>query len=173
MFCRTKSIVFKIKMLICLLLCCSFENLNKYMANILRTIGDDKLMVSFDVTTLYTNIFIVNRLNIVKDCVNNYNQFTRKMPIHHNLVNLVLTTTWCTFNYQFHQQTDSVAMGEPASSTTAKIYLQALEQTAISMALHPPKVWEQVVGDVYSILKCTHLETSSITSTIFIKTFTT
>ena len=98
MFCRIKSIVFKIKIVTCLRLCRSFENLNKYMANILKTIGDDNLMVSFDFTSL--------------------------------------------------------------------------PQTAISMALHPPTVWEQVVDDIYSILKCTHLETSSITSTIFIKTFT-
>ena len=30
--------------------------------------------------------------------------------------------------------------------------------TAITMALHPPKVWERFVDDVYSILKRTHLE---------------
>ena len=49
-------------------------------------------------------------------------------------------------------------MVEPASSTTAKIYIQAQEQTAISMALHAPKVWEQYADDIYSILKRAHLE---------------
>ena len=49
-------------------------------------------------------------------------------------------------------------MGCPASSTTVKIYLQAHEHTAISMALHPPKVCEKFVDNVYSILKRTHLE---------------
>ena len=49
-------------------------------------------------------------------------------------------------------------MGRPASSTTALIYMQAYEQTEISTALHPPKVWEQFVDDVYTILKRTHLE---------------
>ena len=49
-------------------------------------------------------------------------------------------------------------MRDPASSTTAEIYMQAHERTAISTALHPPKVWEQFVDDVYSILKRTHLE---------------
>ena len=48
-------------------------------------------------------------------------------------------------------------MGEPAYSTTAEIYMHAHEQTAISMALHPPKVWERFVDDVYSILKHAHL----------------
>ena len=54
--------------------------------------------------------------------------------------------------------TDGVAMGGPASSTTAETYMQAHERTAISTALHPPKVWERFVDDVYSILKRTHLE---------------
>ena len=51
-------------------------------------------------------------------------------------------------------------MGGPASSTTAEIYMQVHEHTTISTALHHPKVWEQFVDvdDVYSILKCTHLE---------------
>ena len=49
-------------------------------------------------------------------------------------------------------------MGGPASSTTAEIYMQAYERTAITTALHPPKVSERFVDDVYSILKRTHLE---------------
>ena len=46
-------------------------------------------------------------------------------------------------------------MGGPVSSTTAQIYMQA---SAITMALHPPKVWEGFVDDVYSIIKRMHLE---------------
>ena len=49
-------------------------------------------------------------------------------------------------------------MGNPSSSTTAEIYMQAYECTAITTALHPPKVWERFVDDVYSIFKRTHLE---------------
>ena len=97
---------------------------NKYIANILKTyvkdennnarnsttfsnyirnvlIEDDKIMVSFDVTSLNTNIPIIDTLNVVKDYVNNDDQFTRKTAIPQykflDLVNLVLTTTWYTF----------------------------------------------------------------------------
>ena len=115
-------------------------------------------MVSFDVTSLYTIIHTIDTLNIIKDYVNNDDQFTKKTAIPQgkflDLVNLVLTTT---FNYQFYHQTDGVAMGRPASSTTVKIYKQSHEHTAISTALHPTKVWERFADDIYSILKCTHL----------------
>ena len=73
-------------------------------------------------------------------------------------LNLVLTTICYTFNSQFYQQTDDVAMGGLAFSTIAKINMQAHERTAISTALNTPKVWERFVDDVYSILKHTHLE---------------
>ena len=78
-------------------------------------------MVSFDVTSLYTNIPIIDTLNIIKDNVNSDDQFIRKTAIPQDnfldLVYLVLTTTWYTFNFQFYQQTDGVAMGSPASSS--------------------------------------------------------
>ena len=170
-------------------------NLKKYIANILKAyvkdgnnaknsttfsnyisnvpVEDDEIMVSFDVTSLYTNIPIIDTLNIIKDYVNSDDQFTRETAIPQNkfldLVHLVLTTTWYTFNSQFCQQTDGVAMGGPASSTTAEIYMQTYERSAITTSLHPPKVWERFVDDVYSILKRTHLKNFFIISTIFIK----
>ena len=78
------------------------------------------------------------------DYVNNDDQFTRKTATLQdkflNPVDLVLTSTWYTFNSQFYQQTDEVAMGDPASSTTPKIYMQAHQHTAIFTTLHSPKV---------------------------------
>ena len=61
-------------------------------------IEDDEIMVSFDVTALYKNIPIIDTLYIIKDSVNNDDQFTRKTAITQDtlleLVNLVLKTTW-------------------------------------------------------------------------------
>ena len=95
-------------------------NLNKYIANILKAyvqdennnaknstpfsnyirnvlIEDDEIMVSFAITSLYTNISIIDTFNIIKDYVNNDVQFTRKTAIPQDkfidLVHLVLTTT--------------------------------------------------------------------------------
>ena len=44
-------------------------------------IEDNEIMVSFDITSLYTNIPIIDMLNIIKDYVNNDNQFTRKTAV--------------------------------------------------------------------------------------------
>ena len=144
---------------------------SNYIRNV--PIEDGQIMVLFDATSLYRNIPITGTPNIIKDNVNNDDQFARKTAIPQykflDLVNLVLATTWYTFNSQFYQETDGVAMRGPALSTTAEIYTQVHERTAISTALHHPKVWERFVEGVYSILKVHTWKTFSITSTIFIK----
>ena len=68
---------------------------SNYIRNV--PIEDDEIMVSFDVTSLHTNIPTIDTLNIIKDYVNSDDQFTRKTAIPHDkfldLVHLVLTTT--------------------------------------------------------------------------------
>ena len=113
------------KVPICPIVSYSGALLYKYMANILKSyvkdennnaknsttfsnytrnvpIEDDEVMVLFDVTSAYMNIPIIHMLNIIKDYVNNDDQFTRKTAIPQgkflNLNNMVLTTTWYTFN---------------------------------------------------------------------------
>ena len=65
-------------------------------------IENGKIMIPFDVTSLYTNIPIIDTLNIIKDNVNNDDQFTRKTAISQDkfcdLVNLILTS-----DSQFYQ----------------------------------------------------------------------
>ena len=104
-------------------------NLNKYIVNILKAyikdvndnaknstrfsnyirnvlIKDGEIMISFDVTSLCTNIPIIDTLNRIKDYVNNDDQFTRKKVVLQDkfldLVDLVLATTWYTFYSQFY-----------------------------------------------------------------------
>ena len=109
-------------------------------------------MVSLDVTFLYLNIPIIDTLNIIKDNINNDNQFTRKTDTPQDkfldLVHLVLTAIWYTFNSQFYQQTDGLAIGGSASSITAEIYMQVYERRLMSV-----RIWK----------------TLSMISTIFIK----
>ena len=116
LFCSNKEFVYV------LLLSCSgslFYVIHKYIAKILKDYGKDedkaknstmfsnyiinvsiedgKIMVSFDIPSLYTNIPISDVLSIVKDYLNNDDQFTRKMAVPQDkfldLANLVLTTT--------------------------------------------------------------------------------
>ena len=83
--------------------CITANTFFNYFRNV--PIEDDDIIVSFDTTSLYTNIPIIDTLNIIKDYVNNDDQFTRKTAIPQDkfldLVHLVLTTTWYTLILQF------------------------------------------------------------------------
>ena len=101
---------------------------SNYIRNV--PIEDDEITVSFGATFLYTNIPIIDTLNVIKDYVNNNAQFTWKTAIpldkFLDLLYLALTTFWYTFSSQFYQQTDGMAMRGPGSSTTAEIYMRLL-----------------------------------------------
>ena len=143
-----------------------FYNLNKRIANFLKTNVKDENNNAKKSTTFSNNIRnvpIENDEVIVYNLtyVNNADQFIKKTTITQDrfldLVNLVLTTTWYTFDSYFYQQIDDVAMGKPASSTTAEIFMHADEQTNIYDTT-PSKVWEHFVDNICSIFKLTHLE---------------
>ena len=70
-------------------------------------------MVSFDVISFIKNIPIIDTLNIIKDYVNNDDQFTIK--------------------------TDGVAMGGRASSTVAEIYISGSQRNCNIYGTTPSK----------------------------------
>ena len=87
-------------------------------------------MVSFDVTSLYTNIPIIDTLNIIKDCINNDDLFTMKTAIPEDKF-LVLQPQW-------------------------KFVCRLMN--VLQEPLHCTFCLERFVDDVYSIIKRTHLE---------------
>ena len=111
-----------------------------YTSNV--PIEDDKMMVSFDITSMYTNTPTIDMLNIIKSTyVNNDDQFTRKVALRQDkvfdLVNLVLTTSFYTSNSQFYQETDGVQWKDQ--------HFQP-QQKSLNTPLNPSKFWEQFFG---------------------------
>ena len=123
-----------------------------------QTTEPDEIMVSFDVTSLYTTIPINQALLIIEDLLQHDDKLADKTLLSSNqilnLLNILLRTTYFKFNHQFYQQTDGAAMGGP----TSEIYMQALEMTAITTAYHTPKIWERYVDDVFSVIQRIYLE---------------
>ena len=113
-------------------------------------------------TSLYTNISLIDMLKIIKDYFPNDDQFTMKTAVPQNkfldLVNLVLKSTWHTFNSQFINKLMVLQRKGQHLQPLQKFILQTCEQTAIPVALHPSKVWEQFADDIHSVLKHMQLE---------------
>ena len=126
-----------------------------------QTIEPDEIMVSFEVTSLYTTIPI-DYIIIIEDLLQHDNKIADQTSLSPNqildVLNSLLRTTYFKFNDQFYQQTDRAAMGDPTSAIVSEIYMQVLEITVITIADHPPKIWERHVDDVFSVIQRTYLQ---------------
>jgi hypothetical protein len=102
----------------------------------------EDLMVSFDVVSLFTNVPIVDSLELLS---------------HHfeydvlALFKNVLTSTYFCFDGQFYEQMDRVAMGSPLSPVIAYFFMEGFEKKAIEQATHKPVCWFRYVDDTFVI----------------------
>ena len=95
-------------------------------------VPDDHVLISLDVTSLYTNIPI----NLVEQIIN------EKWPLLENFttlpkeefqkaLNFTLTTNFFQFKNNFYKQLDGVAMGSPISSVIAQLVMEHAEKQII------------------------------------------
>ena len=68
------------------------------------------------------------------------------------LLEFCLKNTYFSFQGQFYEQVEGAAMGSPVSPIVANLYMEYLEQKALSTAPHP-QVLVQVVDDTFVIHK--------------------
>ena len=99
--------------------------------------NEDKL-VSFDVVSLYTKIPIDEAINTIKELTNTE---TAK------LVEVCLRSTYFTFQNEFYEQVEGVAMGSPLSPIVANLYMERFERQAIESFPLKPKIWKCYVDD--------------------------
>ena len=121
-----------------------------------HTIEEDEIMTSFDVEALYINVPTADAMVIIKELLENDETLSDWTPLSPknvlDLLKFLTHTAFLFFNGTYYQQTERVAMGGPPSSIVAEIYMQATETTALTTTNNLPKVWEQHVNDVFSIL---------------------
>jgi len=86
-------------------------------------------MVSFDVVSLFTNVPIVDPLELLSQ---HFEEDVLALFKH------VLTSTYFCFDAQFYEQTDGVAMGSPHSPVIANFFIEDFEKKAIEQAKHKP-----------------------------------
>ena len=99
-----------------------------------RTINEDEIVVSYDVTSLFTEIPLYETINHILDQI--YKQ--HKLPqitsraIFKRLLGRVTKGTVFSFNGKLYKQVDGCSMGNPLSPTVANIFMCKLEEDVVT-----------------------------------------
>ena len=111
---------------------------------------------SYDVSALFTSVPIDPALNIIKDLLDKDTTLKERTVKEVGdiilLLEFYLKNTYFSFQGQFYEQVEGAAMGSPVSPIVANLYMEYLEQKALSTA-PTPRFWGRYVDDTFVIHK--------------------
>ena len=121
------------------------------------TLVPGECLSSYDVSALFTSVPIDPALKIIKDLLVKDPTLKDRTVIGIDdiipLLEFCLKNTYFSFQGQFFEQVEGAAMGSPVSPIVANLYMEYLEQKALSTAPHPPRFWCRYVDDTFVIHK--------------------
>ena len=105
------------------------------------TLAPGECLSSYDVSALFTSVPIDPPLKIIKDLLVKDPTLKDRTVIGIDdiilLLEFCLKNTYFSFQGQFFEQVEGVAMGFPLSPIVANLYMEYLEQKALNTAPHP------------------------------------
>ena len=118
------------------------------------TIGSDE-SVSFDVTSLFTNVPIGEAVEIIRDRLREDEDLVERTPLSPDRIAelLGLCSTYFSYGGEFYEQREGAAMGSPVSAVVANLYMEFFEELALESAPSRPRLWKWYVDDTCYILK--------------------
>ena len=106
------------------------------------TLTPGECLSSYDVSALFTSVPIDPALKIIKDPLEKDPTLKDRTVMGVNdsilLLEFSLKNTYFSFQGQFFEQVKGAAMGSLVSPIVANLYMEYLEQKALSTASHPP-----------------------------------
>ena len=120
-----------------------------------KNIEPDELMVSFDVTSLFTNVPLDYTIDLILKKVYRENLIKTKLKETQLRELLVLCTKEIHFSYNdmLYKQVDGVAMGSPLGPILANIFMVELEESLIPTLSDKLRLWFRYVDDTFTFIK--------------------
>nr|VZI08282.1 unnamed protein product [Spirometra erinaceieuropaei] len=111
---------------------------------------DGQTMLSLDVSSLFTNVPVVETIDFLVDFIRETNY-----PIGMTVETLKELLTRCTQNVQFlcdgqlYSQIDGVAMGSPLGPFLANVFMGKVQQTSLKDTINDLKFYGRYVDDTF------------------------
>ena len=102
------------------------------------TLAPGECLSSYDMSAQFTSVPVDPALNIIRDLLDKDHTLIERTVLAVNdillLFEFCLKNTYFSFQDQFYEQVEGVAMGSPVSPIVANLYMEYLEQKALSTA---------------------------------------
>ena len=123
---------------------------------------NSEVLVSFDVTALFTNIPREEVRNLTQALLEDNEEVRGKTRLTPEEIaegiKLCLNVDVFTFQNELYQQQEGLAMGSPISPVLADIYMENFEKKVFEGYQHPPRVWWRYVDDTFVVIDRGHLK---------------
>ena len=115
--------------------------------------ASNTFMVSFDVRSLFTNVPLLETIDICAEALyDNNNNIDLKKDSFKKLIKLATSSVEFSFNEEMYQQKDGVSMGSPLGPTLAGIFMGHLEEKYFEEH-HQPLMYHRYVDDCFILFK--------------------
>ncbi|XP_062538822.1 uncharacterized protein LOC134207120 [Armigeres subalbatus] len=112
------------------------------------TLPDDYIMISLDVTSLFTN---VPRNLVIKNIIQRWNEIDTQINLDMflEIVEFCMEASYFCYEGQFYKQTFGTAMGSPMSPIVADIVLDSIIDTAMGSLPFEITIFKKYVDDIF------------------------
>lgn len=104
----------------------------------------EELLVSFDVTSLFTNIPVDEAVEVTRMLLQGDETLGERTALSAEniaeLLKLCLKSTYFRFEGKFYEQKEGAAMGSPVSAVIANLYMEHFEHRALESAPQAPRL---------------------------------
>ena len=110
------------------------------------------MMVSFDVSSQFTNVPMDEAVSVIRDKLQNDENLDERTCLSPEciteLLEVCLRSTYFRYNGNCYEQVDGAAMGSPVSTVVANF-----EEVDLNSSPGKPVLWKRYVDDTFCIVK--------------------
>jgi len=116
-------------------------------------VEENAVLVSMDVTSLYTNIPQEEGITTVCNAYETFHKNSPPIPTRfvREMLQLILKENSFQFNGKNYLQTHGTAMGTKVAVAFANIFMSAIETEIIRLSSNKPLVWKRYIDGIFSL----------------------